>query len=149
LNKVYLVKGNERARKADESNPNSISNKVFGCPVVEIVHCGMRPSLCLSLVSPIALTRRRLRIALPNVAGKCKKEIKPQGSDSFIYYSYVTEVRSVTITTTITLSSTCFRLSGPAWVPRDSADLVASTLPRCGCAERSTRSIPIFSLTDC
>lgn len=64
LNKVYLVKGNERAKKADESNPNSISNKVFGCPVVEIVQCG-----------------------------KCKKEIKPQGSDSFIYYTYVTEVR--------------------------------------------------------
>lgn len=28
-----------------------------------------------------------------NIAGKCKKDIKPQGSDSFIYYTYVTEIR--------------------------------------------------------
>lgn len=97
LNKVYLVKGNERAKKADESNPNSISNKVFGCPVVEIVQCG----------TSVAVPRRQISSArsqalsrLLHGTGKCKKEIKPQGSDSFIYYTYVTEVRSVLDPTT-------------------------------------------------
>ncbi|KAL6050243.1 Ubiquitin specific peptidase [Balamuthia mandrillaris] len=62
LNKVYLINGQS---KIDEYNPESISNKVFGIPILERIQCK-----------------------------KCDAVSQPYGSDLFIYYAYVTEVIS-------------------------------------------------------
>eukprot|EP01087_Luapelamoeba_hula_P015919 TRINITY_DN4823_c0_g1_i1.p1 TRINITY_DN4823_c0_g1~~TRINITY_DN4823_c0_g1_i1.p1 ORF type:complete len:863 (-),score=74.65 TRINITY_DN4823_c0_g1_i1:81-2669(-) len=61
VNKVYLAPG---TTETDETNPHSLANKVFGCPVLERIICS-----------------------------KCQAVSKPHGSDMFIYYLYATEIR--------------------------------------------------------